>query len=151
MTHMKYVAFLRGINVGGKSMVKMADLKKLFESLEFTNVKTLLNSGNVIFEASSSKSLAQNIETALEKKYGRQINVIIRSIDQIDKLVKSAPFKDVTVTPGVRLYTSFLDTGEIHTVLHKEDVTTDIMDELAKKHGKRITTRNWNTVLKLFS
>jgi len=51
----KYFAFLRAINVGGKNLIKMEDLKKIFESLGFKNVRTYIQSGNVIFESSEKK------------------------------------------------------------------------------------------------
>ncbi len=68
---MKYVAFLRGINVGGKNKVKMETLREVFSSLGFENVKTYINSGNVIFETveTAGKELAAKIESAIEKEF----------------------------------------------------------------------------------
>ncbi|HVF69309.1 MAG TPA: DUF1697 domain-containing protein, partial [Xanthomonadales bacterium] len=91
----KYVAFLRGINVGGKNKVPMSDLKKTFESLGFQNVKTLLNSGNVIFEAGpSTDKVSKLIKTALEKNFklpAGPIKVLVMTYDQLKTIAKKAP------------------------------------------------------------
>ncbi|MCA9364814.1 MAG: DUF1697 domain-containing protein [Candidatus Moranbacteria bacterium] len=65
-----YIAFLRGINVGGKNKIEMARLKKCFESLGYENVSTYINSGNVLFQTKESdgKKLVTEIEKAIEKK-----------------------------------------------------------------------------------
>ena len=106
----KYVAFLRGINVGGNKIIKMEDLKKVFQSMEFQNVQTLLASGNVIFETSEKDSgkLTRWIGEATKKAFGHDISVIVRSIDEIKKLIESNPFKEIKVTPQTRLYVTFL-------------------------------------------
>lgn len=66
----QYLAFLRGINVGGNAIIKMADLKKAFEQMGFKNVRTLLASGNVIFEAdhADKEVLTKKMESALRSK-----------------------------------------------------------------------------------
>ena len=66
---MKYVAFLRGINVGGKNKIKMERLREICAALGFENVKTYINSGNMIFETAKSddRKLAAKIEKAIEK------------------------------------------------------------------------------------
>lgn len=125
---MIYVALLRGVNVGGV-IVKMADLKKLMEQVGFTDVKTLLASGNVIFEAGKATSpngdrpnspqasfrgdarrIAKKIEEALKAKYKRDIRCIVRPAEDIQMLAKANPFKDSAATKETRLYVTFLDT-----------------------------------------
>ena len=71
---MKYVAFLRGINVGGKNKIKMETLREVCVKLGFENVKTYINSGNIIFETSQSddQKLAEQIEEAIEKAKARE-------------------------------------------------------------------------------
>jgi len=78
----KYVAFLRGINVGGHHKVPMADLRKELEKLGFENVETLLNSANIIFEAISDyeENLEKKISAHLEKSFGFPIPTIVRKI-----------------------------------------------------------------------
>ncbi len=104
-----YVAFLRGINVGGHT-VKMAELKKAFEALGFRNVRTILASGNVVFDAAGpeKKALARKIEEALEKRWGFAIPVVLRAADELRALVAGDPFKGIVVTPETRLYITFL-------------------------------------------
>lgn len=85
-----YVAFLRGINVGGR-VVKMADLKVCFEKAGFKEVKTLLQSGNVIFETSES-DLKDKIETILTRTFDYPAKVQVLKIEQLKGLIDSYPF-----------------------------------------------------------
>ena len=106
----KYVALLRGINVGGHKPIKMEELKKTFELLGFQNVKTLLASGNVIFEISnaSTDGLVKKIEGGLKKTFGHTVGILIRTIDEIKNLVDANPFKNTVVNSQTRLYVTFL-------------------------------------------
>ena len=175
----KYIAFLRGINVGGNSVIKMAELKKAFESLGFKNVKTVLASGNVIFESSRSDlfAIAQTIGRGLEKRFG-WIPVIVRTMSDVKRILRSDPFKGIRVTPDTRLYVTFLSTAPAHgksglkipyestgkelkilkladTVLFSaldvsgEIKTPNAMNVIEKEFGNNVTTRNWNTILKI--
>src|SRR5215475_6853587 len=96
----KFVALLRGINVGGNKLVKMDDLKKWFAALGFKNVKTILASGNVLFESSATgeDALVKKIEKKLESELGHTVTVQIRSIEEIQKLADREPFKKIKVT-----------------------------------------------------
>lgn len=170
----KYVALLRGINVGGKT-IRMGDLKTVFDSLGFTEIKTVLASGNVVFSSKETDTvlLTKEIEQALAKTFGFSVSVTIRTADYIVELVKPNPFKSITVTPDVRLYVTFLKentkstlvipyesprkdfqiisitSDELFSILFLGAKTTDIMEFLDKKFGKTVTTRNWNTVKKI--
>jgi len=106
----KYVAFLRGINVGGHKAIKMEKLKKAFETLGLENVKTLLASGNVLFEApsASASTLTKKIENKLEAAFGHEIGVLIRKIEELQRLAEVDPFAGIKVTPQTRLYVTFL-------------------------------------------
>lgn len=170
-----YVAFLRGINVGGHKKMPMADLKKMLEKAGFSNVKTLLASGNVLFESpvSDTKKLKEMMGKDMEKTFGFKPDIIIRTKKEIQDLVASDPFKKIKVTPMTRLYVTFVsDTpksklkipyvspekdftilkvtdGEVISVLELiERGTIDAMEILEKEFGKNVTTRNWNTVVK---
>ena len=105
-----YAAFLRGINLGGHKQIRMEALKKLFESMGFEGVRTLLNSGNVLFQAGGSptKTLGDKIEKEIEKAFGHKVAVILRTIPEIQDIANSDPFKRVKVTPDTRLYITFL-------------------------------------------
>lgn len=86
----KYVALLRGINVGGNHKVEMSRLKKVFEALGALNVSTYINSGNVIFE-SQTVPLVETIEKALEKTFGFNVQVVLLDAKNIAKVVKAIP------------------------------------------------------------
>ena len=90
---MKYVAFFRGINVGGKNTVKMSELCQLLVGLGFQNVKTYIRSGNVIFSSYMEQHLLPPmIEQAFEEQFGFQSTVVIRSDTEIAYIVDSLPF-----------------------------------------------------------
>src|SRR5687768_13915070 len=82
-----FIALIRGINVGGNKKLSMADLKSVCESLGYTNVRTLLNSGNVIFEAKKAK--AADIEKALPI----DVRVILRTPAELKKALDRNPLK----------------------------------------------------------
>jgi len=173
----KYAALLRGINVGGHKSVKMEELKITFDSMKFKNVKTVLASGNVLFEASktATDTLSKKVAEKLKETFGFEIGVIVRTIDEIQQLSDSNPFKGIKVTPQTRLYITFLSeksksslkipyesadknfkilrvtTSEICSVLTltPNSKTVELMDILEKEFGKKVTTRNWNTIIRL--
>jgi uncharacterized protein (DUF1697 family) len=91
---MKYVTFLRGINVGGKNMIKMELLREMFSSLGFENVKSYINSGNIIFETAETddKALSNKIADAITKTFSFNINVMTRKMSEVENLVKNNPF-----------------------------------------------------------
>ncbi|HET9135245.1 MAG TPA: DUF1697 domain-containing protein [Candidatus Kapabacteria bacterium] len=171
---MKYVAFLRGINVGGHKLIKMDELTSIFSSFGLKNVKTLLQSGNVIFEVPTSSTLVKKIESGLLKSLGYEVKVILRSIDEIEAMIALDPFKQYEASKDTKLYVTLLpeapsampklpyvsekegfeiiqiEGGEIYTVTHR--LKSDTFGSLAyieKTFGKYSTTRNWNTILKL--
>ena len=110
MSVMRYVALLRGINVGGR-IVKMADLKVCLEGIGFSNVKTLLQSGNVVFEADESnvKTLKQQMEAALTKTFDYPAKVQVMSMKQLEKIVVEYPFG--TAGHGQHDYVIFIENG----------------------------------------
>jgi len=88
----KYVALLRGINVGGARCVEMKKLKALFESLGYTNVATYINSGNVIFEAADGQSNIKSIvEEALKNEFGFEIPTLIYTRTQMRQIAEAIP------------------------------------------------------------
>jgi len=170
------IAFLRGINVGGHHKVPMAELKTTLAGMGFSGIKTLLNSGNVVFTTSPTEiaTLEKQIADTLEKKFGFPIPVLIRKMEDIQRLVKKNPFKDIDVHKDIRLYVTFLKAAPKNSVelpwvspdssfqiLSSEDKmllsvldvsqakTTDAMNVLEKNYTKDITTRNWNTLVKI--
>src|SRR4029079_19107301 len=105
-----YVAFLRGINVGGHKLIKMEDLARVFVSAGFKNVRTLIASGNVIFEARETERdvLARKIEKKITKAFGHEITVVIMTIAQLKAAVRRHPFKDLEASRDIMLFVTFL-------------------------------------------
>lgn len=177
---MKYIAFLRGINVGGKNKIKMETLREVFAALGFENVKTYINSGNVIFETAQTndKKLAEKIETAIEKEFSFKIKVIVRTIAEIKEIIENNPF-DGQFENERDLHVFFLDgelpaekrelllsnnsetemfavrNREVFCLLHISFLDSLIgRDYIGKKLKVSATARNWRTVnkvLELFS
>ncbi|MFC2187829.1 DUF1697 domain-containing protein [Fulvivirgaceae bacterium LMO-SS25] len=172
----KFIAFLRGINVGGNHKVPMQELKDILLNMGFENIITLLNSGNVIFQTKPMEivELESQIAQHLNSSFGFPIPVIIRSAENLKQLIQSDPFKGITVTKETRLYLSFLRKSpqtEIPLPWVSEDKSFQIlniqganiisildlsigktvkgMDALEKLFGEDITTRNWNTILRI--
>lgn len=88
--NMKFVALLRGINVGGNNRVEMAKIKRLLESLGYKNVSTYLNSGNIIFE-SNKKPTQTNIEKEMNSTFGFEIPILIKSGEEIQQIAGAIP------------------------------------------------------------
>ena len=88
-----YLALLRGINVGGKNKVDMAELREAFEEMGHTEVSTWINSGNVFFRAPRGKrdELAARTEKALTKRFGIDLKVVLVTRAQLDTIVEGAP------------------------------------------------------------
>ena len=171
---MFYVALLRGINVGGKGKVGMTDLRALFEGLGFGNVKTYINSGNVIFETSNPEAgLVKTIETAIEKHFGFAVRVIVRDQASIEKLVRAIPktwVNDKAMRCDVMILWKEIDNpkileqlpfnpyledlkyfpGAVVWRISRANVTKTRMTKiLGTDLYKQITIRNVNTVRKL--
>jgi len=172
---MKYIAFLRGINVGGHKQVSMEELRTAFGSLAFKGVKTLLVSGNVLFEApaGNGNTLVAKIENKLKEVFGHEIGVVLRPLADLQKLAEANPFKNIKITPDTRVYVTFLKekpkTGskiqsesrdfkivwisdnEVCTAItvSPQRQTTDLMNFVEKEFGRKVTTRNWNTIVRI--
>ncbi len=95
---MVYVALLRGINVGGKNKVDMKQLKSVFEDAGVTDVKTYINSGNVIFASKirAKARLVGQIEAGIAKRFGFEVPVVLRNLEEMKALAKAIPSKWTT-------------------------------------------------------
>ena len=172
---MKYVGFLRGINVVGKNKIKMETLREMFAALGFENVKTYINSGNVIFETrkSDDKKLAATIEKTIEKEFSLSIKVMVRQISEIENIIKNNPF-DGQFENDKDLHVFFLDEelpeekrelllsnnseNEMFAVKNREifcllriSFSDSLMgkDYIGRKLKVSATARNWRTVNKI--
>src|SRR6202035_5491033 len=172
---MTYVAFLRGVNVGGKGIVSMAAIKEALVALGLSDVRTYINSGNVIFStrASDTQQLSAGIEEALEQHTGMAIKVLVMDHKTLKKMVDAIPrswVDDKTMRTYVLLLWKELDD---RTILDRLPIKSGI-DELRYTPGavvwrvdrenvrrsqmsrivgtplyKRITIRSVNTMRKL--
>jgi uncharacterized protein (DUF1697 family) len=104
----RYVAFLRAINVGGHT-VRMEELRRLFEKMGAANVETFIASGNVIFEsAASPAALEQQLETGLEKALKFPVSTFLRTVAEVARIGQAAAFPELEVAGAGPLYVGFL-------------------------------------------
>ena len=171
-----YIAFLRGINVGGHHKVPMAELRAALETLKCQNIVTLLNSGNIIFDAviEDIRQLEADISSHVQQIFGFPIPTILRNSDTIVRFTEHDPFKDLELTKDRRFYISFLQNDpQINLKLpwKSEDQSFKIIEirdaailslldlsigktpvamrDLERIFGKNLTTRNWNTIKRI--
>jgi uncharacterized protein (DUF1697 family) len=168
------VALLRGINVGRAKRIAMADLRALVESLGFLNVRTLLNSGNVVFDAPDRlrADMGRTIETAMTERLGVSARVLVITAAELDAIIAANPLLDVATDPSrllVAVMSPDLERARLEPLAQRDwggDRCTvgdgavylwcggGILDsELAKAFfrvpGEGMTSRNWATMLKL--
>ena len=171
---MKYVAMLRGINVGKGARVPMKTLKDLLEGLGFSNVVTYLNSGNVVFDSAlSTTELTQLIEGELERTFGEQIPTLVKTSAEMIQIDESIPsewgnnageqtyvaylFSDVdkpslvSELPVKKQFMSIMYTpGAIVWNIKRENYNrSQITKIVGHSSYARMTTRNVNTARKL--
>lgn len=103
----RYIALLRGINVGGHRKLKMADLRVMLSDMGLENVQTYIQSGNVVFEApeNDTDDLSQRIKRQIEKTFGYEVPVIICTVSNLKSILANIPFKK---KKGWKRYITFL-------------------------------------------
>jgi uncharacterized protein (DUF1697 family) len=170
-----YVALLRGINLGPRNKISMADLRELLGSLGLENVRTHILSGNAIFTTRrrSASRLEGLIEGGIRKRFGFDIRVLVRTPDQIAGIVNDNPLPEA-VPQGSRLFVLFLDRQPDPDRIKAIDPADFRPEEFRvgdrviyawfrfglqasrlsgaltdKRLGVAMTNRNWNTVTKL--
>jgi uncharacterized protein (DUF1697 family) len=165
----RYVAFLRGVS---PMNAKMPELKRCFEQAGFTNVKTVLSSGNVVFDArkASDATLQQRCESAMQAELDRSFRTIVRPVDFLQALLAKDPYAPFKVSPQAKRVVTFLrdvpakkltlpierDGARIVCMTEREVFTAYVasdkgpvfMSLIEKAFGTDITTRTWDTVRK---
>jgi uncharacterized protein (DUF1697 family) len=151
---MRYIAIIRGVGPGNPNM-KGEKLKEAFERLGFTNVSTVIASGNVVFDSPSKDTAA--IETIIEEGLTKYLKfsrtTIVRSAEEIKKLIDENPFKGIEDKQPNYLVVTFFKKPRKHLAEAVDMSKTDgpsMMRKLEKTHGKDITTRTWKTVNRIF-
>jgi len=174
-----YIAFLRGINVGGKNMIKMAVLKKMFETMGLQHVQTYIQSGNVLFQSNQlEEPLVNQIENGIETVCGFTVSVILRTATELERIIDHCPFSEnilaeaAATSVGESLYVAMLGEVPVQEDIDRLSAYSSINDEyyvvgrdvyllfrnsvrnskLANhlhKLGGPVTVRNWRTLSKL--
>jgi uncharacterized protein (DUF1697 family) len=165
-----HAAFLRGVS---PLNAKMSELRECFEAAGYTNVKTVLGSGNVVFEARSKSrsALERQLEAAMQKDLGRVFATTIRSIAELAALMASDPYKPFKLAPNCKRIVTLLhakpksrmklpielDGARILCVKGTEIFSAYVpnprgpvfMSLIEKTFGKDLTTRTWDTIGKV--
>lgn len=114
-----FLSILRGINVSGQKMIKMTDLKALYEELSFKNVSTYIQSGNVIFENKEDKELCKKIEKKIFEKYNFLVPVIIRSMEEMETTINGNMFLKEKKIELDKLHVTYLEEEPLPENLEK--------------------------------
>jgi len=173
---MKYIAFLRAVNVGGHNKIKMDELKSLFISLGHKNVQTVIQSGNVIFETSENnlKTITNKIEIKLKEFMKKEIKVFVKKSSELEKIVTGNPFGKTKADDKIKTYVFFLyqeprakikipfksAAGDVNVfriidrqvfiiVKKTPGKASSPNDLIEKTFGVPATARNWNVVCKI--
>jgi uncharacterized protein (DUF1697 family) len=170
MTMRRYAAFLRGVS---PMNAKMPDLKRCFEAAGFTDVKTLLSSGNLVFSApaASEARLQRQAEDAMNEGLGRAFLTIVRPLDALREQLGSDPYAAFRLAPGSKRVVTFLREaprskpslpievdgarilcsrrGEVFSAYTPSPRGPVFMTLIEKTFGDEVTTRTWETVRKV--
>jgi len=166
----RYAAFLRGVM---PMNAKMPDLKQAFEAAGFTDVKTLLSSGNLVFSAPSASeaALQRKAETAMTKRLGRTFLTIVRPVDALRDMLASDPYQAFRLPPDATRIVTFLrerpalqvtlppelhgarilavDGNNVFSAYTRTPKGPVFMTLILKTFGPDQTTRTWQTVTKV--
>lgn len=171
----RYIAFLRGINVGGNNMIKMQDLKDCLLKAGFANVHTYIQSGNVLFESDIAQAqLADKIKASIHQTFGMELGVVVFSAAQWKAVIKAAPKdwgKDTTYKHNILIMLEPYDMkqtmyefGEIKPEIEAAQAGKGVIYQsssmkyvgrttyskiVGKPVYKQVTIRNYNTATKL--
>jgi uncharacterized protein (DUF1697 family) len=170
----KFISILRGINVGGSRSIPMAELKTLYEALNFKRVTTYIQSGNVIFKCDEVAGLSLRIENKIRERYNYEVPVILRTLDEMKEILKRNPYIKEEGIHQDKLHVTFLkeyphpelidkiktngyendrfvvEANEVFLYCPNGYGRTKLTNSFFESKLKVVaTTRNWNTVNKL--
>ncbi|WP_438444882.1 DUF1697 domain-containing protein [Gorillibacterium sp. sgz5001074] len=169
-----YIALLRGINVGGKNKIPMAELKSRLEGMGLERVQTYIASGNVLFETGETEELElrRRLEAEILAGFGISLTVVLRTSEEWERIVRTCPYREEDLPEGGSIQLSLMiepptdkqierllegkseldqlhvQGREIYFRLGQSMLDSKLMDNLAKLKDV-VTTRNWNTIKKL--
>lgn len=175
-----YIALLRGINVGGKNIIKMADLRRVFQTMGLSEVQTYIQSGNVLFKSNlEEEPLYLMIEQGIEAAFGFSVAVILRKAEDLERIIINCPFSSEAIkeaevsSEGESLYVSLMlhapnqekieclnvyktDSDEYKIdgrevfLLFRNSIRNSKLANNLPKLEATATVRNWKTINKLF-
>ncbi len=168
------IALFRGINVGKAKRVGMADLRAMMEGMGYHEVRTLLNSGNVIFDApkGEDRTIASRTEKALSQKMGISAGVVVVSADELQDIIEANPLPKATAEPARFLLAIFQNTADAVRLKPLMSMPwspealalgrraayvwcpggilkSRLLQAVNRAMGDLVTTRNWTTITKL--
>src|SRR5262245_53446985 len=172
-----HIALLRGVNVGGQTSLAMAELRAMFDELGFAGARTLLQSGNAVFEApsaSSSDTIEHRLEAQAQKRFGRSFDFFVRDAKEWARVIAKNPFqaeaktdpshlvvmalRDAPAAGAVKALQAAIKGREIvraagrHAyIVYPDGIGRSKLTNalIEKTLATRGTARNWNTVMKL--
>ena len=171
-----WIALLRAINVGGRNMVSMPQLRKALEADGFADVRSYVQSGNIVVRSSrrSANSVGKQIGGLIEREFGFAVPVVMRTPGELAEVIEANPFPDAAAERPKLLHVTFLDTdpdADGVDAIHSDDLTRDVCRVIGRQlyvdyvdgvHGSKLTlpyfsrrlgvdgtARNWRTVLAL--
>lgn len=172
-TMTRLVAFLRGVNLGKRQM-KMTDLQHSFSRAGFGGAQTVLATGNVVFDGENDAATARRIETQLLGDFGFEVETILRSATELQDMVRRDPFTGYSAGADVKFYVFMLGMGNTDRLELPCAAAGDFeiagksaqdifavafrmangrfgpgLDTLGKPFGRHVTSRNWNTILRI--
>lgn len=177
MTH--YIALLRGINVGGKNKIKMAELRTSLSNEGFQNVKTYIQSGNVLFESEEAENLLRKkMEEIIAKQFGLKVPIVLRTALEWKNIIENCPFHDEQISKaqemaiGESLYVGILAEhllkeseqklltyvsetekceirGRDIYLLFHESIRNSKLASYLTRSNEYATVRNWKTINKI--
>jgi uncharacterized protein (DUF1697 family) len=172
---MRYAALLRGINVGGNKKVAMAQLRELLAELGYTDVATILQSGNAVFTSPQEdpQALSRAIAAGIEDRFAMSVSVVIRTAAELAAALRSTPLPGEPENPS-RFFVAFLSARPTAAAIRAIEAQSFNQDKIwvsgqeaylwcpagaadtvltnafiEKNLGVTATSRNWNTVTKL--
>lgn len=170
------ISLLRGINVGGNKKIKMADLRDLYKSLGYANIKTLLQTGNVVFQSETDdlEQIQSTIEEGIQAHYGFDVDILMLTPEDFKTIVEAHPFTDAQAEDPRKLVFVFLNAqpdASAVDALRDNHTGREIIDmgehalyiyytdgqgrskldhsRIERPLNVKATARNWNTTMKI--
>ena len=174
-----YIALLRGINVGGKNIIKMIELKRVFESIGLCEVQTYIQSGNVLFKSKDGEELLQKkIEHEIWETWGYSVTVVLRTVTELEQIIINCPFSEnevseaeslsdteclyvslmtcVPIQEKIECLNAYRNESDLYQIIGRDvyllfhhSIRNSKLANNLKKLDVPATVRNWKTINKL--